>query len=289
MMLCNLRVCIFILLSHSQIGLAVENTENFQRDTEEDTGFQNTIQDFGSGMADLKQRETTHEQPLANQYEWNRDEGVGSAFAYPEQILNTQNSHPEGKNDCGFNVCTEFQNACPENQVCNFDFETCSTICACPENMENCMSFDSFLTNVESGDLASGDMASEDMTSEEMPFTELQGKTEGPMYSPTQEMLSTQQCVEYLHHPASCAIGFPCINGECINKSLVDGAHDIYCKCGPGWTGMTCDTCCSLDCEHGNCEIQNENMTCACEFGYEGEFCEHKRKPTTNPTSTHKF
>ena len=281
-MKCNLRVCIFILLL-TPTGHAIKKPERYQQDGGEDRDFKKIIPDLGSGMFGVKHKEGAGEQPPLNphyHYEWNKEESSGSGFNNFLPI--TADNNPAEKNNCVLNICKIFDDLCPDNQICTFDLEMCTANCACPQNMDNC----------KPPTFAPVDRASSNIASGEPPYNKPQHGTKETLLnnkledSPSEQLLLNQKCADT--SPASCPLGFPCIHGECVYNPLDYGAYDVYCECSPGWIGMTCDTCCSLDCVHGNCEILDRNMTCACEWGYEGGFCENEiAKPTVTRKHTY--
>lgn len=69
-----------------------------------------------------------------------------------------------------------------------------------------------------------------------------------------------------------------CLHGTCI---------DHACECNEGWSGFSCQSPCTLKCQHGICkfkpaalmtpklnyQITEEEMFCSCFHGYHNEYC----------------
>lgn len=86
---------------------------------------------------------------------------------------------------------------------------------------------------------------------------------------------------------ASCMVTNPCVHGTCS-----DSGGEIACTCDSGYAGAVCDVCaagfhenggaCALDQQclsttcagHGTCSTSQGLVSCDCDDGYGGDFCQ---------------
>ena len=281
MNLCNFTVY-FSLISLATIGKAVKNEGRLKRHNGDGERFVSGSLGRGSGsvanarqnITDIKSLASKHDQSKRNVEESSGSEYSDQKAAFPPSV---NSNDTEEQSLCNFNVCSVSSNLCEADRICIFRHETCQAMCVCHEDAEDCETNVSEMTSI-----ASGDVSQDDMASGYVPFTGTQNAPKDyirPNF-PRQEMLSNHGCLDSRQKALeSCPYNFPCVHGECIIHHRGNEEYDIFCRCAPGWTGFSCDTCCNLDCKHGNCEIMNESMICACNFGYSGDLCQYKTTP----------
>ncbi len=82
--------------------------------------------------------------------------------------------------------------------------------------------------------------------------------------------------------PNNCPEGYPCENGTCKCERDDGGVLSMACHCPDGWEHdnrpWVCVHC-DLPCQHGNCILEQGDMFCSCDWGYEGELCTEKISP----------
>ena len=272
----------FSIISLTTIGKAVTNEGRLKRHNGYRERFLSGILERGSRSANARQN-ITDLKSLSNkqdQSEWNKE---NSGWEYSDQKeafpLSVNSNDREEQIFCNFNVCSVASNLCEADRICIFYHETCEAMCVCREDADDCEINASGTTSI-----SSGDAAPDDMSSGYVPFT---GTLNAPRdYHladiPRQEMLSNHGCFDSRQKALeSCPYNVPCVHGECIIHDRGNEEYDIFCNCTPGWIGFSCDMCCNLDCQHGNCEIMNESMICACNFGWSGDHCQYVTPPST--------
>ena len=275
----------FSLISLATIGRAVKNEGRLKARQNGNSGrFLSGIRERASrSTADIRQN-TMDRKTFSNnqdQSDWNVEENSGLQYSDQKEAfpLSVNRNDTEEQNYCNFNVCSVSSDLCDPDRMCIFHHETCKAMCACREDAVDCE------TNVSRApSIASGDAVPDEMASSYVPFTETQNVPKDYLLAdiPRQEMLSNHGCFDFRQNASElCPKNFPCVHGECIIQDRGNEEFDIFCNCTPGWIGFSCNTCCNLDCQHGNCEIVNESMICACNFGYSGDQCQHERSSTT--------
>ena len=282
---CNFTVY-FSLISLATIGKAVKNEGRFtSRQDGDSRQFLSDILERENRSAANEKQNTMARKSLSNKHdqsEWNAGENSGSEYSDQKVAvpISVNRNDTEEQNFCNFNVCSVSSDLCDPDRICIFYHETCKAVCVCREGAVDCE------TNVSGATgIASGDAIPDDMASGYVPFTETQNAPKDYFLAdiPRREMLSNHGCFDSRQKALeSCPKNFPCVHGECIiHNRGNEEEYDIFCSCTPGWIGFSCDTCCNLDCQHGNCEIVNESMICACNFGYSGDQCQNEKSSTT--------
>lgn len=92
-------------------------------------------------------------------------------------------------------------------------------------------------------------------------------------------------CSENYTYTDDFCFGIPCKYGNCKYLESTPNNMKIQCSCDPGATGPTCGSKCCKICQQGICKIDNNGTEfCNCFYGYEGEFCEMKKKDPEEDT-----